>query len=272
MEWTPGAPNIGQVMPPAPPPGGENVLITSEMNTTNGLQNDIRTKTYLLKIRRNESTNIVYTADNWFRLYSVKTNGLETLSSSPVSNYTLQLDNIQSNINVKVHLDVREDMQEEEYTPDMIDWLQGFDDAPFAPTYLNALNAPTQLKLREKYWINANPTTTNVFTFKMHEDGIHLRPLYLTLEMMLHSNLIDTVKIESLRGGSVVKAVTTFGVSPIDWFLTSQFRLTNATFDSNNKSRVYINEFPDMPAVFKWSLELEDPRSVTQPMINVPKP
>ena len=268
MEWTPGAPNLGQVMPDAPEPGGLNVLITSEMTSINGLQNGLRTKTYLLKVRRNDSTNIVYQADSWWRLYSVKTNGIEKLPTSPVSSFTLDLNNIQSNIYVNVKLDVREDMLGENYPPDILDWLQGFDDLPFAPTYLNVIHplAP-QLSLREKFWINANPTTTNLFTFKTHATEVHLRPLYLTLEMALNGN-----KVEHLQGGSVVQAWASYSLSPPDWFMVSQYILSPNSFDNDRKGRVYINAFPEQPAFFKWTLDLEDQRSSTFEMINLPKP
>jgi hypothetical protein len=266
--WTPGAPNIGQVMPNAPTPGGANVLITSILNSLHGLQNGVRTSMYLVKIRKNESTNIVYTADNWYRLYSIKENGTERLPLIPTNNYTLYINNIQSNTSVNVTINARKDVQDEGATQDILDWLQGFDDVPLAPTYLNVLYAPTKLTLRERFWINANPTVTNVFTLKVHPDGIHKRPLYQTLEMAVNSN-----KVERLQGDAVVKAMAAYSLSsPTNWVMTSQFSLRNDSFDANNKSRAFINEFPDQPAFFKWSLEVKDPRSATQELINVPKP
>ena len=156
----------------------------------------------------------------------------------------------------------------------MLDWLQGYPDLPFAPTYLNELITGKQLTLRERYWIDANPTTTNLFTFQARSDEICDRPLYLPLEMMLNSNRIDR-----LQGGSVVQAWASYSLTPtpsqIDWgwFMTSQFILSNRSFDTENRSRVYINAFPEKPqAFFKWMLDLEDQRSSTFEMINQPKP
>ena len=268
LNWTPGAPNIGQIMPDAPLPGGLNVLITSEMNSLHGLQNNVRTQKYLLKVRRNESTNIVYQADNWYRLYSVKEEGAERLPQSPTNSYTLYLNNIQSNVTVNVQLDVREDLQGMDLPSDLMDWLSLFPDLPLAPTYLNVLGSSSQLTLRERYWINANPVTTNVFTFNMHlDDELSERPLYVTLEAAINSN-----KIDRLQGGSVMKAMATYDLSPSAWFMTSQFVFGDDTFDADKRSRVHINAFPDQPAYFRWSLELEDPRASTFLMINQPKP
>jgi len=273
MKWTLGAPNIGQVLPNAPEPGGLNVLIKSEMSSTNGLQNNLRAKTYLVKVRRGDSTNITYQADSWWRLYSVKEDGVERLSPSPAKTYDLQLDNIQSNIIVSVLLDVREDLLEDKPTPDILDWLQKKPDEPFAPTYLNALPtpenpSPKQLSLRERYWIDADPTTTNLFTFHACAKDIDQRPLYLPLVMELNSNRVDR-----LQGGSVVQAWATYSLSPMDWFMVGQFFLSGRSFDGDNRSRVYINAFPASPqAFFTWKLNLEDPRAATVEMINQPKP
>ncbi|MCL2104606.1 MAG: hypothetical protein FWH21_06095, partial [Kiritimatiellaeota bacterium] len=269
--WTPGLPNIGQVMPDAPMPGGSNVLITSILSIAKGSHNDDRALTHLIKLRKNESTNIAYQADTWYRLYSIKENDTERLPLAPTNSYTLYVNNVQSNTQVYVTLDAREDAQG--LAPDILDWLQGFDDLPFAPTYLNKLDSPQQLTLRECFWINANPTTTNVFTFLAHANDIHLRPLYLTLEMSIFSNLTETVKVTHLQGNSVVQPWASFTLSPVNWdMMLDQYTVTPTSFDMNNKSRVHINAFTNRPAFFKWTLGLEDSRSATHEMENIPKP
>ena len=149
-----------------------------------------------------------------------------------------------------------------------MDWLQGFDDAPFAPTYLNELITGPQLSLRERYWIDANPTTTNLFTFLAHSDDIYKRPLYVTLEMMLNGN-----KVNHLQGGSVVQTWTSFSLSPIEWIMVGQFFLSDNSFNAANKGRVESPAYPEMPkAFFRWRLDLEDQRAATIEMINKPKP
>jgi len=277
LSWTPGEPNIGQIIPDAPQPGGSNVLITSVMNVTNGTQNNVRGNTYLLKVKKGESTNIVYQADNWWRLYSVREDGAERLPYSPTSSYTLQLNNLQAPVTVSVRLDVREDLLGEGCTPDMLDWLQKYPDVPLAPTYLNVL-FDREMSLRERYWINANPTTTNLFAFMIGAGEVASRPLHLGLTMMLHTNVVQgsgmvlsSNRVERLQGGSVVQAWAAYSLSPMDWFMVSQFILGDNSFDDSNKSRIFINEFPDRPAFFKWALSLEDPRSTTIEMTNDPK-
>jgi hypothetical protein len=86
--------------------------------------------------------------------------------------------------------------------------------------------------------------------------------------MLLNSNRVDR-----LQGGSVVQACSTYSLTEPDWFMVSQFILSERSFDAENKSRVYINAFPEAPqAFFKWILDLEDQRSSTFEMINLPKP
>ncbi|MCL1921113.1 MAG: InlB B-repeat-containing protein [Kiritimatiellaeota bacterium] len=273
FNWTPGEPNMrGQPLPPVPQPGGSNVLITSVMSSMNGTQNGQRIGTLLIKIRKNTSTNIVYEADNWYRLYSVRSNGVESLPLSPANSFTLNFNNIQSSAEVLVRLDLREDVQGD-FPPDFDDWLKEFPEGDLAPTYLNTLYTGKQLSLQERFWINANPTTTNLFTFKMpathefvYEDS--RRILYLALEMALNGERIDR-----LQGGSVVKAMHTRDLISADWVLTSQFILSGSTFDAANKSRVRLHNFlPEPPTFFKWSLQLEDPLSSTYEMVNEPKP
>ena len=264
--WTPGAPNIGQIMPDAPMPGGLNVLITSTLNMLNGSQNGQRGSLYMLKVRKNESTNIVYKADDWYRLTSIRQNGIERLPLAPTNTYTLQLNNIMSNVNLAATINLRSDVGTENPPPDLLDWLKQYPDGPLAPTYLNFMYSPQELSLKERYWINANPTTTNVFTFLTRADEAYKRPLYLTLNMALNGNTVT-----NLQGGSVVKAMSTYSFSPENWFLVSQFILSTNSFDAKNMGRVYINAFPDRPAYFKWNLELADPRSSIFELINVPK-
>ena len=271
--WTPGEPNQGgQVLPPVPEPGGSNVVVTSTMSSTNGTQNGIQGGTHLIKVRKNTSTNIVYEANSWYRLYSVQSNGAEMLPLAPTNRYTLRLNNLQSNVTVFARLDLREDVKDQGVPSD---WLEQFGEAPLAPTYLNKLYSDTQLSLLERYWINANPTKTNVFTFTMadkneliYEGDPPQRILYLTLGMALNNE-----RIERLQGGSVVKARMTQNLSPADWTTISQYILSEKTFDSENKSRVYLHVFDyDPSAFFKWSLQLEDPRLSVFEMINQPKP
>jgi len=270
--WTPGKPNIGQVMPPAPEPGGAHAIITSVLSLLKGTHNNNRSLTHLVKVRKNESTNIVYTADNWYRLYSIKEDGVERLPLAPTNTFTLNFNNVQANINVYATINAREDVKD--VTPDILDWLEGFDDLPLAPTYLNRLYSPTQLTLRERFWIGANPVKTNVFTFLAHANEIHKRPLYLPLEMAVIDVAGHTTnKVRRLQGGSVVQAWASFSIDPPNWnMLIGQFSLTEASFDANNKRSVWINAFTNRPAFFKWRLSSEDPRVATHPLENEPKP
>ena len=267
--WTPGAPNEGQgAFPNAPPPSGLNVLVTSTMSPTNGTQNGFSGEKYLLRVRKGGSTNIIYRANRWYRLYSIKVNSIEALTSAPTNEFTLALNNLQSGANVLASLDLREDIPAGDYPQGFKEWLDQFDDKPLAPTYLNVPETGKQLSLLERYWIDANPTTTNLFTFRAHQGPeFEDKLLHLYLEMMLNSNRIDR-----LQGGSVVKVMTSFSLSPINWTLLSQFVLGDDSFDEANRSRIRFFAFPYDQAFFTWRLDWEDPRSSTFLMLNRPKP
>ncbi|MEI7901683.1 MAG: hypothetical protein WCK89_15630, partial [bacterium] len=271
--WTPGWVNVGQVVTPADViiPGVSNVLITSVMNSDKATQNGKRTTYYSFKAHRGSSTNITYVADAWYRIFSVKKNLVEQLAPGGVTNtYTLGLTDIQTNINVDVMIDLRQDVSDVEGNADMIDWLLGFGDAPLVPSSYNG----RELTLTELYWLNANPTVTNYLEFmvtKFNVDAVSNAHATVKLEL-------NNQNVTNLQGNSVLKLEAKQGLSDPQWLLLAQYSLSRASFDTNHTSRMTVTNvfsylFLDWDAKSLYSrgmIEMEDPRVIVQPLKTEP--
>lgn len=272
-EWTPGSANAGQLVPSADAimPGVSNVLVTSVMNLGNATQNGVRTTYYTLKLRLGDSTNIVYAADAWYRIYSVKENQVEQLPPGSVAtNYTLNLPDIQTNINVDVTVGLRQDIAGLAGDPALLNWLLGFGDAPLVSSPYNGRT----LSLNELYWLNANPTVTNRVDFmvtKFNVDAVSNAHATVTLALNGQS-------VTNLQGNSVMKLNVKQDLTDPEWSLLAQYSLSKASFDSNRVSRVTI-ENPFSYVIRGWDpqgiycrgmLEMEDPRVIVQELITEP--
>jgi len=167
--WTPGSPNVGQLIVQNGDylqPGVSNVFVTSVMNLFKGTQNNRRLMTYTLKLHVNDSTNITYNIDDWYRMFSLQVGNVEQLNlgqlSSGVTNYSLSLPSLQKDVSVNANVQLRSDLSQYQSTPDILNWILGFlPEGTLVPSYWNG----RVMSMTEQYWLNANPTVTNYFTF-----------------------------------------------------------------------------------------------------------
>jgi hypothetical protein len=267
LSWTPGWANVGQTITPATAimPGVSNILITSIMTMDTATQNGTRNTYYTLKLKKGSSTNIVYAADDWYRIYSVKTNLVDVLPpSSMVSDYTLYMNDIQSNINVNVTVGLRDDVAGVTTDPAVLEWLLGFGDAPLVQSPYNGRD----LTLTELYWLNADPTKTNSLEYMMTKFSIDsVSNAHASVKLVLNDQ-----NVTNLQGGAVIKLQVKNAVSDPDWTFLSQYTLTSASFDSNHTSRVTItNAFSFL--ILDWDLRQVFSRSVldlAHPLVSAP--
>jgi len=269
--WTPGAPNIGQVVPQAEEllPGVSNVLITSTLNIDKATQNDKRVIQYLLKIKKGTTTNIVYRTDDWYRLQSVTRDGSVTLATEwPSQVYTNWFESVQSNTTVDVEVGLRRDVSGLGVDGTVLNWLMSFGDGDLAPTYYY----DRELTLTERYWLNANPTVTNIL-----EGGIkkvvpdQYTNYYMTVWLALNGQ-----NCTNLQGAAKFKVEAKEKLSDADWKMVMQYYLTTNSFDTNHTSQIFIAN-PFGYQLFGWSaanvflhwvIEMEDPRVDSFEMIN----
>jgi hypothetical protein len=277
--WTPGRMNVGQTFPTAPVPGGSNVLITSTLlspdNLTHGWQNNMRQNPLQFKMKKGQGTNFVYVAEPWFRFYSVTANNVEQLlpaQQTTITNYALALVDIQTNINILSDIRLAPSVINSVTTPDMLAWLQQFNDRDLAPSYLNATGTNAPLSFTEKYWLDMDPTQTNRLLFSNHAIEPETYGLWLTLEMATINQAGQTNRLTRLRGDSMVSIwiKESFTTQPYRPF--GQYYVTDRSFDSNYWARTWINAYTNASAWFKWRLDINDQRLSTNELINTPAP
>jgi hypothetical protein len=276
--WTPGKMNIGQIFPVSPVPGGSNVLIISTLlspdNQTHGWQNGVRLNPLMFKMRKGTGTNFTYVAERWFRFYNFISNNVQVLlpgQQTSITNYSISLMDVQTNMNLIADLRLAPSVINDLTTPDMIDWIQQFNDRSLAPTYLYP-GTNTQLRLLDEYWLDLNPTETNYLIFAQKAVEPATNGLWLTLEMATVNGLGLTNRITYLRGDAMVGPWAKDVGSPLPWRPLAQYYVTPNSFDSNFLARTWINAFTNSTAWFKWTLDHNDLRLATNELINVPAP
>jgi len=270
--WTPGAPNENQIVPQAEAllPGFSNVLITATMNSDKATQNGYRSTSLVFKMRQDASTNITYVVDDWYRLKSLKVNGVEQLAGGewPQSTYELQLADVGTNTLVQAQIGLRSDIAALGLWPEVLTWLLGFPDGELAPSYYYG----RELTLTELFWLNADPTVTHTL-----EGGI------LSVERDPATNYVLTVQLALdnqnctlLQGDSVFKVEAKRGLTDPEWTMVAQYAFSSNSFDTNHQSRIFtsnlwyeIRGILSTDLFFRWVIEMEDPRVIVWDLKNM---
>jgi hypothetical protein len=282
LEWTPGGPNVGQVVEDANllAPGISNIVVRSSMSPMLGTQNGKTENPYSFKLGIGSSTNILYAATNWYRLTSIRLNGVEQLTAGEVPSYNLVLSNVQSNQNIQVALRLRQDVGGLDLDSDILQWLTGFGDGTFAPTWYGRTphvddEQRRELAIVERYWVNANPMVTNYLRGGVV--GV-VREASTTNFFITVALDLNGTNVTHLMGGNVPGNAAVFKIEArqppavTEWTMLQQFRFDAQSFNSSHLATALIlNPFhrfsdvfketnADKPLALRWVLEYEDAR------------
>ncbi len=190
--WTPGEPNLFQVMPEAPEifAGISNVVVMAYLvPQTKGLQNGSSGR-LAFKMSREDSTNIVYDTHNWYHVTSVlitdeKTGavrecvGTDIFRMNNSTNYTLTLANLTNSVTIRAMINPDDRYQDPNLPYTVREWLMDYPEAEVSAhtSWLVPWNmeAPgrtlfsiypqdqvRQLSFTEMYWLNCEPIRNNV--------------------------------------------------------------------------------------------------------------
>lgn len=282
--WTPGSPNVGQLLIQNGDylqPGISNVFVTSVMNLFKGTQNGRNLMSYTIKLHAGDSTNIVYQINDWYRMFSLLVNNVETLNlgelASGVRSYNLPLSNLQKDVSINANVQLRSDLATYQSTPDVLAWILGFTpEGQLVPSYCHykdgAVDTYRVLTMTEQYWLNANPTVSNLFEFATSaftvDSGTNL---HVTISMSMNG-----AKQTLLQGGAVLKLRAKANMSDPEWSLVAQYSLNAASFDSSLTCKVYVtNPFSVLlkgmdpqHSFYQWVIEMEDPRVEVEVLVN----
>jgi len=270
LSWTPGQPNIGQSIE-LPVLGSSNVWVISTLSSLNGTQNGQRKLYEAFRMRSGSSSNILYVADDWYRLYSVKVNQVEQLGTPDgVQSFPVPLVMVRSNVNVDVEIALRRDIADLSLSSEMLNWLLSFGDGKLVPSYYYGTGR--ELTLTELYWLNANPTVTNRLDGGIANFNYDLSTnFFVTVSLALNGTNCTT-----LQSDARLKLEMTQSLMAPNWWIVGQYILGSDSFDTNHLCRIRLaNPFPEkLPAwdpksaFFHWVIEREDPRITPEPLVN----
>jgi len=270
LAWTPGGLNVGQTVEDfnVLAPGVSNVVVVSSLTPMHGVQNGKRITPLAFKLRLGTPTNILYEADDWYRIKSVTVNGVEHLTGGEVETFNLPLlVTAYTNLNIAVTFGLRQDVSGLNLGSDVMSWLLSFGDVPLAPTYYYG----RELELYERYWLNANPTTTNYLEggiLKVEREEVTTN-YFMTAWLALNGTNVPSLLGDRVYGDAVFKISAKDSLTKPDWTMLAQYKLAPSSFDSNHTTRVFIqNPFlqDELSAAnggqlfFRWVIEYEDPR------------
>jgi len=269
VAWTPGGLNVGQTVEDfnVLAPGVSNVVVVSSLTPLHGVQNGKRVTPLAFKVRRDGSTNILYEADSWYRIKSVTVNGVEHLTGGEVETFNLPLNHVQTNLTIAVTFGLRQDVSDLNLGTDIMTWLLSFGDQPLAPTYYYG----RELELYERYWLNANPTTTNYLEggiLKVEREEATTN-YFMTAWLALNGTNVPSLLGDHVFGDAVFKISAKDSLTKPEWTMLAQYKLAPESFDSNHTTRVFIqnpfllDEFADANGgqlFMRWVIEYEDPR------------
>lgn len=288
LTWTPGLPNLGQDVRDAAllAPGVSNVVVTSYMATDFGTQNGRTANPLLIKVKKGGTTNIVYQANDWYRLASIKVNETEVFApGEEQKSFNLVFNAIETNTTVVVDTRLRSDINDLGISGDVLTWLMKFDDSrPLVSSfYLSSGDVFVRdLMLTELYWLDADPTVTNYlrgsFVGLPEKDPVTTN-YHLTVSLSLSNQVYAArVNLTNLQGNATFKVGAKQSLLDTNWKMISQYKFTPDSFDANHQSRFLIlNPFifhllgwnPDS-LYFTWTIEMEDPRLFIYNLTNVP--
>lgn len=304
FNWTPGEPNMAyaggprQIMPDPSGlrPGVSNVLITSYLNmlvgsTIHASHNGQRVPMWSMPIEKGRSTNVAYLADDWYRINSLKKDGVQLLGA-PVQAYTVPLSNLQTNVMLSADVGFSSRLENEPtLDQSILDWLQNFPESDFMPTYLGVPPTPsaTELDLVTKYWLDADPTKTNFFEFVypsapsqivyVAEDTTIRTNIFLPLKMQLWSWDSSTTAytnrgFRSLNGGAVIKLQVKIPQESDSWFLNAQYEISNRSLNPATRIGWTMTNWDHIPSagMFRWYLSLPSGFYDTYEYINLDLP
>lgn len=303
--WTPGAPNLMQILPQVPEiyAGLSNVVVTAIISPSDyGLQNGTTRKLSFKLPKGTGSTNIVYDTRNWYRITSLTATHPDSHTSESLlnsmyftqnstTNYMLVITNVQEATDITAWISRDPTLNSYGLPPTALNWLMSFPDNQIR---YDSWCVPENraLSFMELYWLNCDPTNYYVFdggfTGKV-ERAMGGTNLFLTAWMSLACNNGEPQNVTALRGNidldrPTFKIKGKNKLTDPEWVTARQYTFDENSWDSNHACRILIDNYPfadGIPhiqewkdsAFFKWQLEYDEQRAMSIRLLtNCPAP
>ncbi|MBR4172346.1 MAG: hypothetical protein IKR48_11905 [Kiritimatiellae bacterium] len=303
--WTPGAPNLMQILPQVPEiyAGLSNVVVTAVISPSDyGLQNGTTRKLSFKLPKGTGATNIVYDTRNWYRITSLTAAHPDSQTSESLlnsayftqnstTNFTLVITNVQEATDITARISRDPTLNSYGLPPTALNWLMSFPDNQIRYDSWCVPENRT-LSFMELYWLNCDPTNRYVFdggfTGKV-ERAMGGTNIFLTAWMSLACNDGEPKNVTALRGNidldrPTFKIKGKHKLTDPEWITARQYTFDENSWDSNHACRILIDNYPfadGIPhlrewkdsAFFKWQLEYDEQRAMSIRLLtNCPAP
>lgn len=237
------------------------VVVSSTLSQPYGTQNALRRQAYALRGRAGFTTNILYQIDDWYRLTSLTSNGVEQLPpESRLTSYGYDLRDLTQNVDLQATVSICDELLGFKNNSSLLAWIVGYPEAPLVPMNYGS----RELTLEEQYMLDADPTTLNAFHCETREFSFDAQTnLHVRLRMSLNENSLTRI-----QGNAVLKLQAISSLLDPTWTTVAQYSVTNDSFDHNHESLAIIADLFDGPFVgydpttlfFRWVLESPEPQ------------
>lgn len=286
IQWTPGLPNVDQVMPAIPQvfPGVSNVVVTGTLNNYSLATQNGSSRKITFKVGRNASTNIIYECAEWYRVLSVTTNGVPVqLPEGGATNrvYKLDLPNLTQAVEVAATVGLSYDLTKQNLGPDVLNWVMQYGDGSIVESTFNG----KPMTLTELYWFNANPTIAHVFlgenvALEKDDNTNHWLTIQFTIDGNNCTSLWGGATLKLKMRKSLTEEELSSGTYKDGWRFLSQYAIMPDSFDENHRCRIYVpyeyllRKAPDwdLSDIFLiWRIQFDEESDYILPLVNTPK-
>ncbi|MBQ9432463.1 MAG: hypothetical protein IJU44_13030 [Kiritimatiellae bacterium] len=286
IKWTPGLPNVDQVMPAIPQvfPGVSNVVVTGTLNNYSLATQNGAARKITFKVSRNASTNIIYECAEWYRVLSVTTNGVPVqLPEGGATNrvYKLDLPNLTQAVEVSATVGLSYDLTKQNLGPDVLNWVMQYGDGSIVESTFNG----KPMTLTELYWFNANPTIPHVFlgenvALEKDENTNHWLTIHFTIDGNNCTSLWGGATLKLKMRKSLTEEEISAGTYKDGWRFLSQYAIMPDSFDADHNCRIYVpyeyllRKAPDwdLSDIFLiWRIQFDEESDYILPLVNTPK-
>ncbi len=221
--YTPGLPNTDQKLGPADPilPKNQDFFTLTLGISSHGSQSVVSG----VQVANGTSTQVVYTADSWFRISSFVSNGATNTPAIGLSQYTWSSGIMSQAISNNVAFDYATPQQTGYPTNIPTAWLSqwGFGEADLSNHWGNGA-----LSLTQEYWFDVNPTASNSLVFNTTAFGASNSMVSALVHLLVNSN-----KINYLNGGATLRIMSKTNLTDASIFAVYDTNVSASTFDAN---------------------------------------
>lgn len=264
---TPGEKNVGQTIPSSAFVDEYRLISVINRLGAYGTHNG-RTETINITVNSGSSTSIVYVANQWYKIASLKSNGNDIAGAIGKSSYTFNVNSMSGNVsnNVTFVAKTAEDFPLKNWTNAILDWFRRRGWTEDEIDGVGDTGDGDEYTIPEEYLMDTSPLLTTVADAKT--DSISFDGDILTLGVgLVRADGCTTNTLDAIGSGTPVTSgingvVNIYGVANLADFGKSETKIASAqipagSFNGTNRVDKSFNIGSLGLNFFKWKLEEE---------------